>query len=727
MTQLFNDNFETENFNAWSGVSGSPTVDNSNPYSGTYNLHVSGASFASGDIVAAYKTGLDTGDHVNVRVRNLKFSTAGTATNLCLIALDDNISTCLARAGVLYSSGNWHWGFRYYDATAGIINATSTVVATPGTNYDVEFEFQRDDSGDDTGYLNLYLNGSLVYSLSGISFISNRSPNYVIVGLAYCQGGINAQTDIYVDDTEVADTYIGIGGTDLTVAGNLTVNGNTSVGGSLQVATSPTFPGLTISGNAGVTNLNVASGLTLNGNSGNSGQVLRSNGSGNAPSWQTVSGGTGFITSIAPGQPLSAPDGVLSLNVSSPLQISGSSLGINTGASPTFAGLTITGAISNRGNYYYTVDRDGSTLIEAIGVEGTYPNTDFHFLPDFQTKTGGTSKVYFGYNSDWGSYNWMNGSTNLMSLNSSGALTITGGIIAGSGSNFKRNADYVTISNRLLPTESYQYKTYTDLGHGNILFEHTGSPDANHRFPPIDGGIHWGRYANIYMIMLQDNTQPNSINYQPMIAMDRGLWVEKDIQAYGALMTNSDPVKGTGGGAVVIGHGFYGSASYPPCIWLSDSSFDTLHIYSNVENQTHGHLALSCLTTDGIVTIGTLANTTYRGPLYSTVGGIIGYNQSTIRVKRNVQDLPDCSWIYNLRPVTFDWIDQMRAKADGSQIGLIAEEVNEQCPQIVFLDNEGKPEGVHYEWLGIPLLVEVKKLRQRVETLENQLKNQTET
>jgi hypothetical protein len=55
---------------------------------------------------------------------------------------------------------------------------------------------------------------------------------------------------------------------------------------------------------------------------------------------------------------------------------------------------------------------------------------------------------------------------------------------------------------------------------------------------------------------------------------------------------------------------------------------------------------------------------------------------------------------------------------------LIAEEVNEQCPQLVFQDREGTPEGVHYEWLGIPLLVEVKKLRKRVETLESQLKNQ---
>ena len=53
---------------------------------------------------------------------------------------------------------------------------------------------------------------------------------------------------------------------------------------------------------------------------------------------------------------------------------------------------------------------------------------------------------------------------------------------------------------------------------------------------------------------------------------------------------------------------------------------------------------------------------------------------------------------------------------------MIAEEVNELYPGLVYYDSEGKPEGVHYEWLGVPLIVEMKKLRNRVEALENQLK-----
>lgn len=97
---------------------------------------------------------------------------------------------------------------------------------------------------------------------------------------------------------------------------------------------------------------------------------------------------------------------------------------------------------------------------------------------------------------------------------------------------------------------------------------------------------------------------------------------------------------------------------------------------------------------------------------------------SSARFKDNINAVEDCAWIYNLRPVTFDWKDKERAKTEGTQLGLIAEEVYKQCPQLTWLDSEDKPEGVHYEWLGVPLLVEVKKLRDRIEALEAQLKRQ---
>lgn|GEM_PF-2509136 len=129
---------------------------------------------------------------------------------------------------------------------------------------------------------------------------------------------------------------------------------------------------------------------------------------------------------------------------------------------------------------------------------------------------------------------------------------------------------------------------------------------------------------------------------------------------------------------------------------------------------------------NGYLVAGTLANTTTTGPLYVNSSHEIGYNGSSIRYKENVEDLPDCSWIYDLRPVSFDWKDANRQKEEGGGIGLIAEEVNEVYPKLVSLNKDGLPESVHYEWLGIPLLVEVKKLRDRVETLDQNEEKQVQ-
>jgi len=138
-----------------------------------------------------------------------------------------------------------------------------------------------------------------------------------------------------------------------------------------------------------------------------------------------------------------------------------------------------------------------------------------------------------------------------------------------------------------------------------------------------------------------------------------------------------------------------------------------------------GYMRVNCgWITDGYLVAGSWANTNTT-PLYKNGSGQIGYNGSSIRFKENVETLEDTEWVYNLRPVNFDWKDQSR-KQEGRQIGLIAEEVNEQCAQLVFCNGEGKPEGVHYEWLGVPLLVELKKLKTEVQDLRSQLQKLTQ-
>jgi len=88
-----------------------------------------------------------------------------------------------------------------------------------------------------------------------------------------------------------------------------------------------------------------------------------------------------------------------------------------------------------------------------------------------------------------------------------------------------------------------------------------------------------GQDQKLYLVMMQDMGGPN---YIPFLATDFGLWVEKDIETYGALMTTSDPAKGVGGGAILIGHGLDGPND-PPHIQLTDyavnSDFGILRIY----------------------------------------------------------------------------------------------------------------------------------------------------
>lgn len=117
------------------------------------------------------------------------------------------------------------------------------------------------------------------------------------------------------------------------------------------------------------------------------------------------------------------------------------------------------------------------------------------------------------------------------------------------------------------------------------------------------------------------------------------------------------------------------------------------------------------------VSVLSLSGTGTRA-VYSASNGVLTNSSSSIRYKENIRDYSDASWIYALRPVMFDWKDHRDAN---NQIGLIAEEVYAVNPVLAFTDQNGIPEGVHYERLGIPLLVEVQKHDKHIGELEAQI------
>jgi hypothetical protein len=107
--------------------------------------------------------------------------------------------------------------------------------------------------------------------------------------------------------------------------------------------------------------------------------------------------------------------------------------------------------------------------------------------------------------------------------------------------------------------------------------------------------------------------------------------------------------------------------------------------------------------------------------LYVDGNGTLSTYSSAKRYKKNIETLKDCSWLYDVRPVMFNWQDAERDKTEGRQIGFIAEEVHALCPQLAW-SRDGQIEGVHYERLAVPLIVELQKLRARVNELERLVK-----
>jgi hypothetical protein len=122
--------------------------------------------------------------------------------------------------------------------------------------------------------------------------------------------------------------------------------------------------------------------------------------------------------------------------------------------------------------------------------------------------------------------------------------------------------------------------------------------------------------------------------------------------------------------------------------------------------------------------------------LYVDNTGFIGYLSSSLRYKKDIDDLTDISWLYNLRPVSYRY---KTSDAAEKEIGLIAEEVLKVNPYFVSFNEKNEPETVNYSQLITPLLkavqdqqttIDVLKsenelLKKRLEKLENAILNQS--
>jgi hypothetical protein len=94
--------------------------------------------------------------------------------------------------------------------------------------------------------------------------------------------------------------------------------------------------------------------------------------------------------------------------------------------------------------------------------------------------------------------------------------------------------------------------------------------------------------------------------------------------------------------------------------------------------------------------------------------GVLYKDTSSARYKKDIVDIEvKTERIFDLRPTSFTVLHDERRS-----FGLVAEEVDAVLPILVSHDSQMRPDSVLYSYLPVLLLVELKKLRARVEELE---------
>lgn len=96
--------------------------------------------------------------------------------------------------------------------------------------------------------------------------------------------------------------------------------------------------------------------------------------------------------------------------------------------------------------------------------------------------------------------------------------------------------------------------------------------------------------------------------------------------------------------------------------------------------------------------------------------GKLGTVVSSRRFKKNIEhlNLDATEGLMNLKPASFSYINDPESR---SNLGLIAEEVEEHIPSLVTKDNEGRPFTVKYHELPILLLKEIQKQNDIINSL----------
>ncbi|MGR6873088.1 tail fiber domain-containing protein [Pseudomonas sp. HK3] len=138
-----------------------------------------------------------------------------------------------------------------------------------------------------------------------------------------------------------------------------------------------------------------------------------------------------------------------------------------------------------------------------------------------------------------------------------------------------------------------------------------------------------------------------------------------------------------------------------------------------ISNDADDHIIFNASGNVGINTHSPAAKFHVNGDALANAWNI----SSDVRLKENIQTLQDPISIINaIHGVSFDWQNNKRNREEGSQIGVIAQEIEAVLPQLVSEDTNGY-KSVDYSKLVAPLIEAVKHLNAKVEDQGLQIKS----
>jgi hypothetical protein len=210
----------------------------------------------------------------------------------------------------------------------------------------------------------------------------------------------------------------------------------------------------------------------------------------------------------------------------------------------------------------------------------------------------------------------------------------------------------------------------------------------------------------------------------------------------GIRLTTNQEINATAGGDVSIKAGNTATIEGASSLGESSAAF-TSAVTVNAENAiTLDSRAANVVLnggSSGDLTVGTDSNggrvysdavwgRTLAGPANMVVNsnGTIGRVSSSRRYKTEITDAPALERVLDIQPVTFKAARPEPGQADQVHYGVIAEDLDALgLSHLVGYDEEGRPDSVHYDRIGVALIPVVQRLvtviaglQSRIETLE---------